>query len=95
VWSTVSREHVLLIHGRFIKTNEVFYLFNVYAPCDIRSKQELWVSLSERLVLLHEQNVCVCGDFNVVRGVEERRSVPGGVVSQDATSFNLFIDDNL
>jgi len=35
VWSSVSQEHVLIIHGRFIKTNEIFYLFNVYAPCVI------------------------------------------------------------
>jgi hypothetical protein len=49
VWSTVSRQHVLLIHGRFIKTDEVFYLFNVSAPYDNRAKQDLWVSLSDRL----------------------------------------------
>lgn len=48
VWSSFSLEHVLIIHGRCIRTNEVFYLFNVYVPCDLRAKQELWTSLSER-----------------------------------------------
>jgi len=27
--------------------------------------------------------VCVCGDFNAIRRLEERRSLRGGVVTQD------------
>jgi len=46
VWSTVSQDHVLIIHGKFLRTNEEFYLFNIYAPCDSPTKQQLWVSLS-------------------------------------------------
>jgi len=84
-----------MIHIRFIKSNETFFLFNVYAPCDNRAKEELWGSLSVRLQQLRGQNVCVCGDFNAVRVKEERRSVRGGVVSLDAPMFNLFIEDNL
>lgn len=38
VWSTVSVENVLMIHGRFIKTNEEFFVLNVYAPCDNGAK---------------------------------------------------------
>ena len=34
VWSTVSFEHVLAIHGRFLKTNEEFHVLNVY--CNAR-----------------------------------------------------------
>ena len=49
VWSSVSMEHVLIIHGRFIHNNEEFYLFNLYAPCDNGAKQLLWNSLSEYL----------------------------------------------
>lgn len=66
VWSSVRQEHVLQIHGRFIRTNEEFYLFNVYAPCGIREEQELWASLSGRLQLLRGQKVCACGNFNAV-----------------------------
>jgi hypothetical protein len=38
-------------------------------------------------------NVCVCGDFNAVRGVDERRSV--GLLPRllGAYSFNSFIND--
>lgn len=34
VWSTTSFNHVYLILGRFVKSREMFVLFNVYAPCD-------------------------------------------------------------
>lgn len=79
VWSSVSRDHLLQIHGRFVRTNEEFYLFNIYAPCDPRGKQDLWASLSHRLQALRGAKVCVCGDFNAVRCAEERRSVRGAV----------------
>lgn len=94
VWSSGSQEHVLHIHGRFIRTNEEFYLFNIYAPCDDRTKQELWVSLSARLQLLGGAKVCLCGDFNAVRNVEERWSQRGNNVYYDVQHFSQFIDDN-
>lgn len=49
---SASGDHYLLIHGKFIKSNEEFYMFNMYAPCDPRAKQVLWNSLSSRLQLL-------------------------------------------
>jgi hypothetical protein len=74
VWSSFSIEHVLIIDGRFIDSNDEFHLFNIYAPCDNGDKQLLWNSLSEHLQRLVGKNVCLCGDFNVVRGSEERRT---------------------
>jgi len=68
VWSSVSRTHFLLIHGRFVHSNEEFYLVNVYAPCGSRDKEALWGSLAAQLLLLRGKRVCVCGDFNAVRG---------------------------
>jgi len=95
VWSTVSQEHAIIIHGRFIKTNEEFHLVNVYAPCEVRAKQELWASLSLRLQQWQGRNVCVYGDFNAVHGVEERRSVRNGDVYPDFGPFNNFIEENV
>jgi len=94
VWSTCSFDHVLSIHGRFIKSNEEFHLFNVYAPCEGGARQLLWEALSARLQELGGKKVCVCGDFNAVRCSEERRSVEvqGGVTGYE--SFNRFIEDN-
>jgi exonuclease III len=60
VWSTLFFEHVLGIQGRFVKTGEMFTLFNVYAPCDSNRQQVLWHNLSVRMTSLHDQNVYMC-----------------------------------
>ncbi|KAK2447939.1 DNA-(apurinic or apyrimidinic site) endonuclease [Trifolium repens] len=47
-------------------------IINVYAPCDLLNKKRLWVDV---LVAKHGEVAefwCVLGDFNSVRGVEER-----------------------
>lgn len=92
VWPTVSEEHALQIHVRFIQTNEEFYLFNIYAPCDLLAKHKLWVSLSVQLQMLRGKKV-LCGDFNAVRCAEER-SLRGSVATHDIHHFSQFIDDN-
>ncbi|PNX84817.1 cysteine-rich receptor-like protein kinase, partial [Trifolium pratense] len=94
MWSSVSYEHVLWSHGRFLKNDEEFYIANVYAPCDNSAKQRLWDSLSNRIQLLDGKRVCVCGDFNAVKSVEERRSTRVGHSSLDHIPFQRFIDDN-
>ncbi|GAU51462.1 hypothetical protein TSUD_413600, partial [Trifolium subterraneum] len=94
VWSSASFNHVVLIHGRVIKSDEEFYIFNVYAPCDTTAKQVLWDSLSGRLQQLAGKKVCVCGDFNVVRCDAERHSVIHGSRSLDHGPFTQFIEDN-
>ncbi|GAU14347.1 hypothetical protein TSUD_309070 [Trifolium subterraneum] len=94
VWSSTSFNHVVQIHGRFIKTDEEFYLFNVYAPCEDNEKQMLWDSLSGKLQQLEGKKVCVCGDFNAVRCDEERRSIRHGTGSRDHGPFNQFIEVN-
>jgi hypothetical protein len=95
VWSTTSFDHVLMIEGRFHKSNERFVVFNVYAPCDVTCQQNLWVNISNRLVNFSEQNVCVCGDFNAVRNVSKRRSVGNFHRITGMEGFNQFIDGNL
>ncbi|XP_045801716.1 uncharacterized protein LOC123895416 [Trifolium pratense] len=94
VWSSESSEYVLWCHGRFVRSGEEFYLANVYAPCDAGAKQVLWDSLSIKIQALGRSRVCVCGDFNAVRSVDERLSVRDGYRSSDHFSFNRFIDDN-
>ncbi|CAJ2657018.1 unnamed protein product [Trifolium pratense] len=94
MWWTESREHVLWCHGRFTKSGEEFFVANIYAPCDDMVKQRLWESISERLHLLAGKRVCVCGDFNAVKHVDERRSVRGDHRSLDHVPFSRFIEDN-
>ncbi|KAK2383914.1 DNA-(apurinic or apyrimidinic site) endonuclease [Trifolium repens] len=94
MWSSLSRDHVLWCHGRFIKTGEEFWVANVYAPCEAEAKQRLWDSLSARLQVLSGMRVCVCGDFNAVRRIDERRSTSNGQRPSDHLAFNRFVDDN-
>jgi len=94
VWSSMSFEHVLAISGCFVKTGVLFTVFNVYAPCDSVRQQVLWNNLSSRLHILSDNNVCLCGDFNVVRCLDERRNM-GGVARQGGSAtYNNFIENN-
>lgn len=94
VWFSARGQHFLMIHGRFVKSNEVFHLFNVYAPCDRSAQSTLWTSLAGRLLSLSGCNVCLCGDFNYVRSSEERCSVRGSLGIEGYAPFNDFIVDN-
>ena len=95
VWSSFSMQHVLIIHGRFTNYNDEFYLFNIYAPCDNGAKQLLWNSLSKHLQKLVGKNICLCSDFNAVRGMEERKSRGVVIHSFDCDPLNSFIDNNV
>ncbi|GAU35629.1 hypothetical protein TSUD_30470, partial [Trifolium subterraneum] len=94
VWSTVSCEHVMWCHGWFTKNGDDFFVANVYAPCEDGAKQGLWVSLAARIQSLERQRICVCGDFNAVKHIDERRSSRGGARSLDHIHFSRFIEDN-
>jgi len=91
---SLSFDHVLAVGGRFLHSLEDFVVFNVYALCDVGNQVVLWGTLSTRLESFMGKNVCVCGDFNVVRGVEERRNVGSTPRVLGVFPFNNFIDDN-
>lgn len=90
-WSSMSLGHALIIKGKVISSSEEFIIFNVYAPCDLEAKKELWERLS--ILALNNENLCLCmcGDFNSVRGVEERKGRRGVFRQGDADAFNSFI----
>ncbi|GAU36101.1 hypothetical protein TSUD_277120 [Trifolium subterraneum] len=94
VWSSENRDHVLRCHGRFTKSGEEFVVANVYAPYDDGAKLGLWGSLSARIQSMGRRRLCVCGDFNAVKLIDERRSSRGGPRSLDHIPFNSLIDDN-
>jgi exonuclease III len=67
---------------------------NVYALCDPGARQGLWDSLTLRLQSQIGMRVCVCGDFNAVRRIDERRSISAGQRPLETIAFNRFIEDN-
>jgi len=91
-FSSFCFDHVLEVCGRLLKSNVDFVLFNVYAPCDARGQNVLWESLTNILANFDGSNICVCGDFNVVLGSEERRSVTSYNSLEGVYSFNNFIE---
>ncbi|GAU40134.1 hypothetical protein TSUD_163030 [Trifolium subterraneum] len=54
-----------------------------------------FIKSEEEFSTLGRSRVCVCGDFNVVGSVGERRSVSGRPRSLDHIAFNYFSDDNI
>jgi hypothetical protein len=93
VWSTSSFAHVLVIRGMVIGSGEEFVIVNVYAPCGTNAKYNLWNQLTSFVLNNGDSNLCVCGDFNSVRTVEERKSRGSEFRQYDANIFNTFIED--
>ena len=95
VWFSMSFKHVLIIKGTVIDSGVEFIIFNVYAPCDLAAKKDLWERMKPLVLNNNDLCLCVCGDFNSVRYVEERKG-RGLVFGQvDANLFNKFINDCL
>jgi len=97
VWllvSTVSRGIRWFDYGVGYLTEE-FVIINVYAPCEFEAKKELWDQLSTVVLSSVNLCLCVCGDFNSVRSVDERKGRGGFFRQREADVFNNFIHDNL
>jgi len=91
VWSTMSFGHVLIIKGKVILMGEEVTIFNVYASCDVGAKRELWEKLVPMVLSFSDTCLSMCGDFNSVRNIEERKG-RGLVFRQvDTDNFNNFI----
>jgi exonuclease III len=95
VWSTSTFAHVLVIRGRVLQTGQEFVIANVYAPCDMLGKQMLWDQLLHLVQTNCNANLCLCGDFNSVRSIEERRGRGSTLRQHDMVIFYKFIDDGL
>jgi len=78
----------------FRKERGLAWQVNIYAPCDMTAKQALWDRLSMFLQNYSDDNVCLCGDFNLVRSMKERKGRGTLFRQHDSDNFNKFIDDN-
>ncbi|KAL8464782.1 hypothetical protein ACS0TY_034326 [Phlomoides rotata] len=70
------------------------YLVNIYAPCPLAERGELWDRVQHVIVQNSYCNICIAGDFNSVRrGLERvvRRAQTG---SSDMATFDDFIRDS-
>jgi len=94
VWTSSRFNHVLAIKGKVILTGEVFIIFNVYAPCDLAAKKMLWECLTVHVMNNSDLCIYVCGDFNSVRSVEERKGRAVAFRQAEVDAFNKFIHDS-
>lgn len=67
-------------------------IVNVYAPCDVEGKKELWRVLEEKMRGKEDEKWCLCGDFNVVRNDSERRGKARAGRRMEMKDFNDFIN---
>jgi exonuclease III len=95
VLSSMSFEHVLIIRGRVIDSGAEFIIFNVYASCDLTAKKDLWERLQPIVLNNSDFCLCICGDFNSVRNVDERKGRSTVFRQVDADLFNNFINNCL
>lgn len=88
VFSYLSHWHVygaLVVNGLWGHDRIECCIINVYAPCLINEKEELWNIIQN--VVSQNSNCCVCviGDFNAIRREAEREG--RGVVSSNRDIF--------
>jgi hypothetical protein len=83
VWSKVKASLVFSFIGdgfvgvclNLLVEDRICFVVNVYAKCNIREKRGLWENILMSKMGFGDGLWCVLGDFNSVRGINERRAV--------------------
>ncbi|KAK9037083.1 hypothetical protein V6N11_022005 [Hibiscus sabdariffa] len=76
--------------GQWVKENWACRFICVYAPCSVEEQKEVWYSI-HTTILEGDIPWCICGDFNMVRIVEERRGCFGGRIAME--NYVSFMND--
>ncbi|PWA76165.1 RNA-directed DNA polymerase, eukaryota [Artemisia annua] len=80
----------VIVQGKWVNSDEVFYMINIYGPQEPNAKSSLWNRILE-FIGNHEGHFVIFGDMNEVRDESERY---GTIFSRlEAQIFNSFIDD--
>lgn len=90
---TFSGKGFLGVSGVWVKNNKCCNIINIYSPCLISEKRELW-----RIHIMSKRGFdgvlwCLVGDFNAIKNRSERRGT--SLISQDSynVEFQSFIDE--
>lgn len=67
--------------------------FNIYASCNSSAKLELWESLKLEIQQNNECCICLAGDFNSIRMVNERVGHSETIIHRDVGAFDDFIGE--
>ncbi|GJT70269.1 retrovirus-related pol polyprotein from transposon TNT 1-94 [Tanacetum coccineum] len=83
-------DYFIIVQGKWVNSNEVFYMINIYGPHETVAKTSLWSRMMD-FIVTHEGHYIIFGDMNEVHDESERH---GTVFSRlEAHTFNSFIDD--
>ncbi|PWA99288.1 RNA-directed DNA polymerase, eukaryota, Reverse transcriptase zinc-binding domain protein [Artemisia annua] len=86
-----SEDNFLIVQGKWVNHDDVYFMVNIYGPHDPASKQNLWHNLLT-FIQHHSGKYVLFGDLNEVRDESERF---GSTFSRgEAQIFNDFIHDS-
>lgn len=71
----------------------VFHFVNIYSPCSLEGKRQLWIRILYLKSTLAQGEWCIGGDFNAVTSSSERIGVSGLSFHQESSEFNHFIEE--
>ncbi|XP_058741814.1 uncharacterized protein LOC131614210 [Vicia villosa] len=72
--------------------NAVYYIVNIYSPCSIHLKRDLWKNLLELKQRFSDGDWIIGGDFNAVKKRRERYGRSSDSNSVERREFSDFID---
>lgn len=68
-------------------------MVNVYAPCDLRGKRQMWDEILNQMEVIGGNRWCIMGDFNSIKSPGERKGVDGYDRAGEMESFGNFISE--
>ncbi|KAL8504158.1 hypothetical protein ACS0TY_022770 [Phlomoides rotata] len=84
-------EGAVVVNGFWGEERTECSLVNIYAPCPLSERVELW----DRICYVVNQNesacICICGDFNSIRRMEERVGTRAESGRRDVAVLDNFI----
>ncbi|KAL8552530.1 hypothetical protein ACS0TY_001277 [Phlomoides rotata] len=83
---------MLVVNGRWVEDGGLCTIVNVYAPNLVALRGDLWEILQALVKQVTTERVCIVGDFNTIREVNER---VGRAITSDRNEmarFNNFIE---
>lgn len=81
----------VFIRGLWGHQHQPCVFINIYAPCTVPERKELWSEITAIINTL-DCSICICGDFNCMLRTSERRSRNPSFPGMD--DFNQFVVTN-
>ncbi|KAL8503606.1 hypothetical protein ACS0TY_022368 [Phlomoides rotata] len=81
----------VVVNGFWKSDDSDCVIINVYAPCPLPEREELWDRILCVTNQFHTSNICLLGDFNSVRTASERVGRSAILNRMDRECFDTFI----